>query len=604
MKILSWNCHGLGNPWSVRALQDWCWRERPEIVFLMETMIDAKVLEKIKNRCGFSNGVCISSVGKSGGMGFRWRDLRVDTISYSKHHYDVNVLDDNNAPLWCAVDIYGWPKQANKHYTWSLMSTLKEACSIPCIMFGDFNEVVSLMEKDGGAIRSERLMDAFRGAIDVCDLRDLGFKGSIFTWKRGTSMTTFVRERLDRFLADDNWCSMFPGFEVRHLPIYCSDHAPILLSIKNNVEREMGDKYFKFESLWLSKEECGVVVADAWGESVGADVPRKLATCAENLTSWAALSFGSIKKKIKMADKHLKVLNEGLMDAVNRDVSGADTLHMLEESYWFARARADELRDGDKNTKYFHHKENQCKAHNKIKGLYDENGDWKEQRADLERLISAYFESLFATSSPTGFQGAMEGLDCLVSDEMNVTLDTEPTGEEVKEALFQMHPNKAPGPDDNAMVAFEGGVGVFGEGDAKDGFSDVWVGRIMDCLSSVSFAFKINPRISGSVIPTRGLRQGDPISPYLFLLCADAFSTLIGKAAREKLIHGAKVCNGAPRVSHLCFSDDSILFARENVQECSVIADIINKYERVSGQNVNLSKTEVAFSKRVSTCEK
>lgn len=115
----------------------------------------------------------------------------------------------------------------------------------------------------------------------------------------------------------------------------------------------------------------------------------------------------------------------------------------------------------------------------------------------------------------------------------------------------------------------------------------------------MSFSFKINGQISGSVIPTRGLHQGDPISTYLFLLCTDAFSTLLSKAARENMIHGAKVRRGAPKVSHLFFVDDSILFARANLLECSKIVDIISTYERASRQKVNLSKTEAAFSKCV-----
>ena len=135
----------------------------------------------------------------------------------------------------------------------------------------------------------------------------------------------------------------------------------------------------------------------------------------------------------------------------------------------------------------------------------------------------------------------------------------------------------------------------------KLGFNVAWVTKIMYCLESVSFSFKINGKVSGSVIPSRGLRQGDPISPYLFLMVADAFSTLISKAAREKRIHGAKICNGAPRVSHLFFADDSILFAKATVRECSVITDIISKYERASGQSVNLDKTDVVFSKCVDT---
>ncbi|XP_021736519.1 uncharacterized protein LOC110703068 [Chenopodium quinoa] len=126
------------------------------------------------------------------------------------------------------------------------------------------------------------------------------------------------------------------------------------------------------------------------------------------------------------------------------------------------------------------------------------------------------------------------------------------------------------------------------------------IARIMQCLSSVSFSFKYNGKIKGSLTPSRGLRQGDPISPYLFLLCAEAFSTLISKAVNDKLLSGVRICRGAPRISHLFFADDSIVFAKENLQECSKIADIINTYERASGQKVNLSKTEVAFSKCVS----
>lgn len=76
----------------------------------------------------------------------------------------------------------------------------------------------------------------------------------------------------------------------------------------------------------------------------------------------------------------------------------------------------------------------------------------------------------------------------------------------------------------------------------KMGFSSLWVRRIMDCLATMSFSFKVNGSIAGVVSPTRGLRHDDPISLYLFLLCLDAFSTLITKAADENKIHGAKIC--------------------------------------------------------------
>lgn len=80
----------------------------------------------------------------------------------------------------------------------------------------------------------------------------------------------------------------------------------------------------------------------------------------------------------------------------------------------------------------------------------------------------------------------------------------------------------------------------------KLGFRDSWIRKIMSCTFSVSFFFKINGNVCENVILSRGLRQGNPISPYLFILCADSFSTLISQARHRKTIHGVKVCRGAP----------------------------------------------------------
>lgn len=266
--------------------------------------------------------------------------------------------------------------------------------------------------------------------------------------------------------------------------------------------------------------------------------------------------------------------------------SELDELHRLKESYWHARARANELRDGDKNTKYFHHKASQRKKRNTIHGLLDTNGVWKSENADIGAVVEEYFTGLFMSSNPSDFEAALEGVRAVVTADMNDVLDEAGGGGE-NGAI-----SNAPKYDRVEWSFLERVMG-------RLGFGGNWIRRVMNCLSSVSFTFKINGGLTGSVIPSRGLRQGDPISPYFFLLCADAFSLMIAKAARVKLLHGVKICNGAPQVSHLFFADDSILFAKATLQECSRVADIISKYERASGQKVNLSKTEVAFSKGV-----
>lgn len=80
-----------------------------------------------------------------------------------------------------------------------------------------------------------------------------------------------------------------------------------------------------------------------------------------------------------------------------------DELHMLEESYWFSRSRAMEMKDGDKNTTYFHRKASHRKRRNGIKGLYDKHNVWREDKEDLEGVVEDYFAALFTSESPAGF---------------------------------------------------------------------------------------------------------------------------------------------------------------------------------------------------------
>jgi hypothetical protein len=80
------------------------------------------------------------------------------------------------------------------------------------------------------------------------------------------------------------------------------------------------------------------------------------------------------------------------------------------------------------------------------------------------------------------------------------------------------------------------------------GFHERWIKLIMKCVSTVKYRFKLNGNMTEEVIPERGLRQGDPISPYLFLLCGEAFSSLLNGAEVEGKLEGIKVCQ-EPRVS-------------------------------------------------------
>src|ERR1044072_5069790 len=112
----------------------------------------------------------------------------------------------------------------------------------------------------------------------------------------------------------------------------------------------------------------------------------------------------------------------------------------------------------------------------------------------------------------------------------------------------------------------------------KMGFPESWVTLIMQCVRTVSFLVLINGNPSVVFVLHRGLRQGDPLSPYLFLLCAEVFSAMISNAIMDESLHGIRVAPTAPSVSHLFFSDDSIIFARATPEEVDIIRSILKFY--------------------------
>ena len=97
----------------------------------------------------------------------------------------------------------------------------------------------------------------------------------------------------------------------------------------------------------------------------------------------------------------------------------------------------------------------------------------------------------------------------------------------------------------------------------KWGFSLGWISWIMTCVKSVRYSLKLNRKLLEPFTPTRGLLQGDLLSPSLFLFVAYALSALINKSSAEEGLRGITICRGAPVISHLLFADDTMLLFQE-----------------------------------------
>ncbi|MBA0841495.1 hypothetical protein Goarm_003983, partial [Gossypium armourianum] len=168
MKILSWNVCGLGNPRARRRLRYSLKQHSPQMVFLMETKVDKQRMERVRRSCDFLNGIDIEVEGSKGGF-------------------------------------YGSPYTHNKSDSWKLLKKLGQDKEFSWLVGGDFNEIMYSFEKVGGIRREGSRMQAFREALEECQLEDLGYSGVWFTWERGNLPETNIRERIDRGMSNDKW---------------------------------------------------------------------------------------------------------------------------------------------------------------------------------------------------------------------------------------------------------------------------------------------------------------------------------------------------------------------------------------------------------------
>lgn len=131
------------------------------------------------------------------------------------------------------------------------------------------------------------------------------------------------------------------------------------------------------------------------------------------------------------------------------------------------------------------------------------------------------------------------------------------------------------------------------------GFYMKWTNWIMACIQSVTYSVLINGAPYGFLQPQQGIRQGDPLSPYLFLICAEMLFQKLEIAQHQKWLQGLSISVGRPRINHLFFADDSLFFCKANSKDSKTLFTILDKYGAISGQLVNYEKSSISFGEKV-----
>lgn len=127
---------------------------------------------------------------------------------------------------------------------------------------------------------------------------------------------------------------------------------------------------------------------------------------------------------------------------------------------------------------------------------------------------------------------------------------------------------------------------------------------VMSYVSLVTYAIRVNGTPYRQFSPTHRLRHGDLLSPYLFLICAKGLPTLLHRVVQGNKLKGVAASARGPRVSHLFFVDDSLIFGKAIMMECNEIQRVLQVYETSFGQQLNQSKTSLFFNPNTKTSTK
>ena len=230
MKILGWNCHGICNAATVRALKAHLKGNSPDVVFLSETKASFSRMQFILKSIKFADMCVVEAKGIAGGICMMWRSgITIQKVEFNKNLIAVKVVDAMRS--WLLVGFYGPPYPAKKQKAWENLMTLLESCNCPWACLGDFNftlednEISTNGSRGAGDSKNNFLKElVFEfGAID------LGYSGNAFTWARGKWGSAAIKRRLDRTIANISWRLAFPDATVTHLGAINSYHKPILL---------------------------------------------------------------------------------------------------------------------------------------------------------------------------------------------------------------------------------------------------------------------------------------------------------------------------------------------------------------------------------------
>nr|GEV59872.1 RNA-directed DNA polymerase, eukaryota [Tanacetum cinerariifolium] len=407
------------------------------------------------------------------------------------------------------------------------------------------------------------------------------WNGYAFTWSHplATKMS-----KLDRFLVSDGVFSLFPSITALCLDRHLSDHRPILL---REVYLDFGLIPFRFYHSWFSFVGFDEMVEQTWRSFSHSDrngmicFKKKLQELKSIIRHWIK------DKRAQLSGSKQAIINE------LRDIDKELDQGVKSKVRWAI--------EGDENLKYFHWIINKKRSQLAILGVFV-NGIWHNDPRSVKEAFHNHYEARFKKPTTFGLKLNFPFPKRLLQDQV-VDLERYVSRDEIRLAVWNYGENKSSDPDGKNKKA------IFFKVDFAKAYDSVRWDYLMDVLEAFGFGLTWCKWIQGTFCFTKalvlvnrspsnefqfhcGLKQGDPLSPYLFILVMESLHLSFSRAVDEWLFTGIRL-EMSLSLSHPFYADNALFIGEWNNANLTGIINILKCFYLASGLQINILKSQV-----------
>ncbi|XP_075088488.1 uncharacterized protein LOC142170472 [Nicotiana tabacum] len=259
--FIIWNIRGGNNEDFRRNFRDLVDTHRPCMVALLETRMQSHAL--LLNEFEFSELIEVPTVGQARGMVLLWDHTKVNVHNIVRRNHEIHATIEVRPTnfKWLLSSIYASTSTVDRDVMWNNLKNLVDSHQDTWLVGGNFNDVFSSNDKLGRRALNSRRVFKLWDNINYCNLQDLGYKGSKYTWSnRRFGNNGLIMERLDNVFGNNEWIQCFPNASITHLPKTHSDHNSLLINLIPK-KSHLFDKLFRLELYWCKHPHFKAIVS-------------------------------------------------------------------------------------------------------------------------------------------------------------------------------------------------------------------------------------------------------------------------------------------------------------------------------------------------------